>query len=223
MGIRACAFGVMARRTPELAVAAWTIAACAVVACSVVACAAPRNNPDRAAAVNRAADAPEHFIVDNIQSRSDSLSLVLPMNRFDTDEEAQPDTLPPLAFGMTLEQIRDGDRIFHGKGGCLDCHGSEAQGLPARGKTLTAGVQFVPKGNWSALDSLIEVGIPDRNTRSPIAMPPRGKHSDLDAAESRSVAAYVWAISQTRGEPWPGGHVIHAPHDWRASSRTSIP
>jgi hypothetical protein len=33
----------------------------------------------------------------------------------------------------------------------------------------------------------------------------------------------VWAISQVKGEPWPGGHALHAPHDWRASARTSIP
>jgi mono/diheme cytochrome c family protein len=213
MIIRVRTLGAAARHALGIAVAAATFGACA----------APPNNPDRAASVDRAPDAPEHFIVDNIQSRPDSLQLVLPSHRFDTDEDAQPDTLPALAFGMTLEQIRDGDRIFHGKGGCEDCHGSEGQGMPARGKTLTAGVQFVPAGDWSAIDSIIEVGVPDKHTRSPIAMPPRGKHSDLDASEARTVAAYVWAISQTRGEPWSGGHDIHTSHDWRASSRTSIP
>jgi hypothetical protein len=187
------------------------------------ACAAPRKNPDRAKAVEREADAPEHFVVDDIDRRPDSAKLTLPGHYFDTDEESQPDSLPALAFGMTPDQIRDGDRLFHGKGGCVNCHGSEAQGLAARGKSLTSGVQFVPKGDWNALDSLISVGMPDRQTRSPIAMPPRGQHTDLDADETRTVAAYIWAISQTRGEPWPGGHSIHAPHDWRASSRSSIP
>ena len=65
--------------------------------------------------------------------------------------------------------------------------------------------------------------MPDRQTRSPIAMPPRGQHEDLNAEEIRAIAAYVWAISQTRGEPWPGGHATHAAHDARASARTSIP
>ena len=187
------------------------------------ACTAPANNPDRAAAVTREGDTPEALMLPDVEHRADSASLTLAPHYFDTDEEAQPDTLPALAFGMTVEQIRDGDRLFHGKGGCVSCHGSEAQGLPARGKSLTTGVQFVPKGDWNALDSLISVGMPDAQTRSPIAMPPRGQHGDLDASEARTIAAYVWAISQTRGEPWPGGHASHAPHDWRASARTSIP
>jgi mono/diheme cytochrome c family protein len=187
------------------------------------ACAAPKTNPDRAQMVEREPDPPEQLIVDDIDHRPDSAQLTLAGRYFDTDEEAQSDSLPELAFGMTLDQIRDGDRLFHGKGGCIDCHGSEAQGLPARGKTLTAGLQFLAKGDWNGIDSLIAVGMPDRQTRSPIAMPPRGQHTDLDAEEMRTIAAYVWAISQTKGEPWPGGHSMHAPHDWRASSRSSIP
>jgi hypothetical protein len=105
----------------------------------------------------------------------------------------------------------------------VSCHGSEGQGLAARGKTLTAGLHFLPPGEWQPIDSLILVGMPDRLTRTTIAMPPRGQNSDLDADETKSIAAYVWAMSQVKGEPWPGGHRIHAPHDWRASARTSIP
>jgi hypothetical protein len=119
--------------------------------------------------------------------------------------------------------IRDGDRLFHSKAGCESCHGTEAQGLPARGKTLTANLVFIPPGDWNAIDSVINVGMPDARSRSPIAMPPRGQHSDLNADEMRTIAAYIWAISQTRGEPWSGGHTLHHPHDWRASARTSIP
>jgi mono/diheme cytochrome c family protein len=124
---------------------------------------------------------------------------------------------------MTTDMIRDGDRLFHGKGGCVNCHGSEAQGLAARGKTLTANLVFIPVGDWNANDSVIAVGMPDGRTRSPIAMPARGQHSDLDAREMRATAAYIWAISQARGEPWTGGHELHQSHDWRASARTSIP
>jgi hypothetical protein len=40
-------------------------------------------------------------------------------------------------------------------------------------------------------------------------MPARGGKSDLTREEVRRVAAYIWAISQTRGEPWPGGHTSH--------------
>ena len=190
---------------------------------TLVACETSRTNQDRAQAVSREEAAPERYLDANLASRPDSAQLARSPERFDTDEEAQPDTLPALAFGMTIEMIRDGDRLFHGKGGCVSCHGSEAQGLAARGKTLTAGVAFVPPGDWNAIDSTINVGMPDKQTRSPIAMPPRGQHGDLTSDEMREIAAYVWAISQTRGEPWEGGHVQHAPHDWRASARTSIP
>jgi|GEM_PF-380856 len=189
----------------------------------IVACGRPPENPDRPEHVSQEAVAPERYLPSDLSSRPDSVKLALGRGGFDTDEEAQADTLPTLPVGMTPVTLRDGDRLFHGAGGCVNCHGSEAQGLPARGKSLTTGVAFVPPGDWNAIDSVISVGMPDRQTRSPIAMPPRGQHSDLDATDIRAIAAYVWAISQTRGEPWPGGHVFHAVHDPRASARTSIP
>jgi hypothetical protein len=46
-------------------------------------------------------------------------------------------------------------------------------------------------------------------TRTPIAMPPRGAQSNLTDQETRLIAAYVWAISQVKDEPWPGGHRTH--------------
>lgn len=186
-------------------------------------CTAPATDPARVGRVSREEDAPERYLPADLDRRPDSARLALPGHDFDTDEEAQQDSLPALPFGMTLDRIRDGDRIYHGEGGCVNCHGSEAQGLPARGKTLTAGLHFLPPGAWDPIDSLVAVGMPDRQTRTTIAMPPRGQWEDLDADETRSVAAYVWAISQVRGEPWPGGHRLHAVHDWRASARTSIP
>jgi mono/diheme cytochrome c family protein len=126
-----------------------------------------------------------------------------------TNEEGQPPALPALPAGMTLELIRSGDSLFHGKGNCFACHGADATGLPAAGSALTMGLNFVPL-EWRPIDSLIAAGIPDPITRSPIGMPPRGGRSNLSPAETRSIAAYVWAISQTRGEPWPGGHDTHA-------------
>lgn len=190
--------------------------------CLVAACKWPGVNPDRFSKVSREEDRPERLLID-FSGRPDSLALARPVHIFDTDEEGQSDKIPPLPYGMTDEMIRDGDRLFRGKGGCTNCHGSEAQGLAARGKTLTAGLHFIPSGAWAPIDSLISVGMPDRQTRSTIAMPPRGQHENLDADEVHAIGAYVWAISQVKGEPWRGGHVQHAPHDWRASARTSIP
>jgi hypothetical protein len=80
--------------------------------------------------------------------------------------------------------------------------------MPNMGSSLTGGLLFIPP-QWNVIDSLILAGIPEPVTRTSIAMPPRGAKSDLTPQESRLVAAYVWAISQTRGEPWRGGHKTH--------------
>jgi mono/diheme cytochrome c family protein len=110
---------------------------------------------------------------------------------------------------MTLQDVTEGDRIFHGAGGCFACHGTEGQGLPAAGDGMTVGLAFVPY-DWESIDSLVTAGIPDADTRAPIAMPARGAKWDLTPGQIRQVAAYVWAISQAQGEPWPGGHPSHA-------------
>ena len=125
-----------------------------------------------------------------------------------THDDLQPATLPPLPPGMTTQMIVQGDSIYHGQGNCSACHGIEAQGLPAAGDALTVGLNYAqPK--WESIDSVIYLGIPESLTRSPIQMPPRGGRSDLTPQQVRLVAAYIWAISQTRGEPWPGGHKSH--------------
>jgi mono/diheme cytochrome c family protein len=129
--------------------------------------------------------------------------------RVETNEQLQPATLPPLPAGMTVDMLVDGDRLFHGRGGCFACHGAEAQGLPAAGDGITSAL-FYARHEWRSIDSLITAGIPDALTRSPIAMPARGARGDLSPEEIRRLAAYVWAISGVKGEPWPGGHPSHA-------------
>jgi cytochrome c len=126
----------------------------------------------------------------------------------DLNEDGQLRKLPPLPQGMTLDMIGQGDAIFRGKGGCVTCHGPDGGGMPASGSGITAGLNFVP-AEWGPLEAAIKAGIPEPLTRSPIAMPPRGAQSNLTDAEIRQVAAYVWAISQVKGEPWPGGHRTH--------------
>jgi hypothetical protein len=59
--------------------------------------------------------------------------------------------------------------------------------------------------------------IPEAFETTPIVVGQEaGAKSDLPE-ESRLIAAYVWAISQTRGEPWPGGHVTHGPEAAQAA------
>jgi mono/diheme cytochrome c family protein len=125
-----------------------------------------------------------------------------------TNEDGQPTKMPPLPRGVTLDLVRTGDDVFHGKGHCFACHGADGEGLPNAGSALTLSLNFVPS-ELAPIDSVITFGIPESVTRSAIAMPPRGGKSDLNTDETLAVAAYVWAISQARGEPWPGGHSTH--------------
>jgi mono/diheme cytochrome c family protein len=129
----------------------------------------------------------------------------------------QAKALPRLPSGMTLEMIRQGDSVFQAAGACISCHGPNAMGLPDKGSGLSLGLHFVPV-EWTAIDSLVTRGIPESVTRTSIAMPPRGAGSNLTPEQTRQVAAYVWAIAQTYGEPWPGGHKTHGKETARASS-----
>lgn len=124
-------------------------------------------------------------------------------------DASQPTVMPPLPAGMTLDMIREGDALFHARAGCFACHGTEGEGLSAAGDGFTVAL-FYARPEWRSIDSLITAGIPDALTRSPIAMPPRGARGDLTNDDISRVAAYVWALSQVQGEPWPGGHASHA-------------
>jgi mono/diheme cytochrome c family protein len=132
----------------------------------------------------------------------------IPAPAHHTDEDGQPAKMPPLPPGITLDLVRTGDAVFHGSGHCFACHGADGEGLPDAGSALTLSLNFVPT-ELAAIDSVITFGIPESVTRSAIAMPPRGGKSDLSTDETLAVAAYVWAISQVRDEPWPGGHRSH--------------
>ena len=126
-----------------------------------------------------------------------------------THDTLQPGSLPPLPAGMSVASIVRGDSIYHGAGNCFACHGIEAEGMPGAGDAITVSMNWA-QYEWNSIDSLIDNGIPQTLTRSPMMMPPRGGKSNLTDEQVRMVAAYVWAISQTRGEPWPGGHTSHA-------------
>ena len=127
----------------------------------------------------------------------------LPLDRW------QPKKLPALPSGMTLEVIRAGDSLYHGRAGCVTCHGPDGYGMNDAGSGLTMGLNFIP-ADWKVIDSLVTAGIPEALTRSSVAMPPRGVGQNLTPEETRTVAAYVWAIANTADEPWPGGHRTHA-------------
>lgn len=193
------------------------LATMAIVACKGT------NRPERPVEVRESGAAPERFLPDGLASRRDSALLRNTAHRFDTDDGGQPDTLPQLPENTTIDDIRNGDVLFHGKGGCVNCHGSEATGLAGRGSSLTGGLHLLESGDLRGIDSIIVSGISDPETRSPIAMPPRGQRTNLTTTETHALAAYVWALATTRGEPWPGGHELHGPRDPNASARSAIP
>ncbi len=141
---------------------------------------------------------------DSALAERDSVDPLLPQ----TNEDGQPTKLPSLPRNVTLDLVRTGDGVFHGKGHCFACHGADGGGLPDAGSALTLSLNFIPT-ELAAIDSVITFGIPESITRSAIAMPSRGGKSDLSTDEIRAAAAYVWVISQVRGEPWPGGHRTH--------------
>ena len=182
-----------------------------------------RDDHEHPPTVSESERSPERFMPADLASRGDSALLRNPTGTFDTDDAGQPDTLPALPSNTTLDDVRNGDRLFHGSGGCVNCHGAEAQGLAGRGSSLTNGLHLLPSDDLRGIDSIVNVGIADAETRSPIAMPPRGQHSDLTPQETHELAAYVWAIAHARGEPWQGGHPMHRRHDMNASARTLIP
>lgn len=189
----------------ERVVVAAVLTACAA---AIVAFAAPRAERRAAPASVQRPAAPDTTPPDTaIVGPPPPQSLIDSVART-TDEDGQPDTLPTLPAGVTLAMLRQGDVLFHGKGRCFACHGAEATGMVNAGSSLTTGTLFVAE-SWRAIDSLITVGMPDAVSRSPIAMPPRGGRGDLGDREIAAIAAYVWAISQTKGEPWPGGHLAH--------------
>ncbi len=143
-------------------------------------------------------------------------------SKIQTNEDLQPTVLPPLPAGMTLDMVRQGDQLFHSKGGCFVCHGTEGQGMPAAGDAITNSLAYV-QHDWRQIDSLITAGMPDAYSRSPIAMPPRGARSNLTPTEIQRIAAYVWAISGVRGEPWPGGHASHDSLSSSAAPTGTVP
>lgn len=68
-----------------------------------------------------------------------------------THDDLQPAQLPPLPKGMTIETIVQGDSIYHGKGNCFACHGSEGEGEPAAGDAITVALNYA-QAEWKSID-----------------------------------------------------------------------
>ena len=94
--------------------------------------------------------------------------------------------------GLTPAAIAQGDSIFHSKGNCYACHGSNAQG--AVGPNLTDAEWIHSDGSYDAIVKQVTTGVPKEESKSGIPMPPKGGSSITDD-EVKAVAAYVYSLS----------------------------
>lgn len=111
-----------------------------------------------------------------------------------------PDSLPP---GVTPEMVERGKAVFEGPGMCSSCHGAHADG--ALGPNLTDSEWWHAKGSYVEILRLVLVGVPEEESTSGVAMPPRGGSIIGDEAV-QSVAAWVWTLSHPEtGDSLPLG------------------
>jgi mono/diheme cytochrome c family protein len=104
--------------------------------------------------------------------------------------QARPDSV------MAAPILALGDSIFHGKkagGMCFTCHGANARGTPGLAPNLTDGKWLHGDGSYDFIVGVVEKGIP-KPKEAVAPMLPRGG-ANLNAAQIRAVAAYVYTLS----------------------------
>ena len=104
--------------------------------------------------------------------------------------QAQADAALPE--GVTPAMISAGSSVFKGSGMCTVCHGIDGKG--GVGPNLTDGTWIHSKGSYSEIVQQITTGVPTKQSKSGIPMPPRGG-SGISEAQVKDVAAYVWTLS----------------------------
>ena len=97
--------------------------------------------------------------------------------------------------GVTPAAITQGDSIFHSKGNCYACHGSNAEGTI--GSNLTDAQWIHSDGSYDAIVKQVTTGVPKEASKSGIVMPPRGGSTITDD-EVKAVAAYVYSLSHKK-------------------------
>ena len=102
---------------------------------------------------------------------------------------------PPAA--VTVERVREGLVLYHGKGTCVPCHGEFGLGTPD-GPELVTGRWKLGPGTYEWLLHITRHAGWGGRTRNDDPRPMRGP-TVLDSAEVDAVAAYVWTISRARG------------------------
>jgi mono/diheme cytochrome c family protein len=104
----------------------------------------------------------------------------------------EPDSLPA---GVTARMISDGKQIYAGHGVCYACHGQDAVG--GMGPNLADTLWLHSRGDYDGILATILAGVPARESKSGIMMPPRGG-SAISDDDAGAVAAYIWSLSRHR-------------------------
>ena len=104
--------------------------------------------------------------------------------------QAQADAALPE--GVTPAMVSAGGSIFKGSGMCTVCHGIDGKG--GVGPNLTDGTWIHSKGSYGEIVQQITTGVPTKQSKSGIPMPPKGG-SGISEAQVKDVAAYVWTLS----------------------------
>jgi len=101
-----------------------------------------------------------------------------------------------LPDGVTDEMVQEGQGLFDGAGLCAVCHGPGGAGLI--GPSLADGEWLVGEGGYEEIITQILEGVPPEKAQNAFGafMPPKGG-STITEEQVRSVAAYVWTLSNS--------------------------
>ncbi len=97
-----------------------------------------------------------------------------------------------LPEGVTPAMVTQGASIFKGPGMCFACHGPAGKGMV--GPNLTDSTWIHSKGSYQEIVQQITTGVPAKQSKSGVVMPPKGGSAITDA-QVNAVAAYVWTLS----------------------------
>ena len=110
--------------------------------------------------------------------------LALACNQALAQQPAPPD-------GATPAMVKEGKKLYEGRGLCIACHGPAGRG--GVGPDLTDREWWHGDGSYPAIVQQVREGIPVERSRSGTPMPPKGG-SSLNESELRAVAAYVHSL-----------------------------
>jgi mono/diheme cytochrome c family protein len=122
------------------------------------------------------------------QSTSDASTSNQPKQASDSGAPGQTDAATPAGA-----LVARGEAVFHGPGNCYACHGSKGAG--SIGPSLADETWIHSKGTLEEITAQVVHGVPKEESKSGIAMPPKGGAALTDE-DVKAVAAYVYSLRQ---------------------------